>query len=478
MKKFLLFLSLALSQLCLADSLKQNIENLLDEMEHLNIFNNDEIQGLISKIHSFDPQHFEQSEFNNARADEVKKLYQARLKIREKMTLAYLDKNLSEKTARHLQELMRYVRGVEDYIGYQAGNKISSSQKRFGLFPNNETYFNEHLVAYKGVSELSIKSGDILLSRGSAATSGAIARLGNDDTQFSHLAFVYIDQATQEAFTIEAHIELGVVVAPLSKWLMDGKKRTAIYRFEDQTLAHQAAKIMYVKAKAASNAGRNIPYDFSFNMNDASSLFCSEVARHGFELASDNKIKIPLFPAKLTPKNPTFLRQIGITVTESFIPADIEIDPRFTPIGEWRKFNDIKESYMRDAIMTKFYSWMDQDNWVLKPTIKNSATGNIAYWLRKASSGANRLGFKIPFISQKIDEKVSPDARKNVLSIMLELESRVQAAQDMLEKREKEEIAKTGRTLGWSFPEISKHLEEIKPQITSTSFKWCSRFFL
>lgn len=474
MKTIFFLLLLVVSQNSWADSLKTSIESLIDEMQHLNILNHDEIQTLISKINSFDPIKFDQSEFINARTHEVKNLYQARLNIREKMTSAYLNKSLSEKSARHLQELMRYIRGVEDYIGYQAGKLPSSSQKRFGLFPSNETYLNSNV----GSEEFVIQSGDILLSRGSAATSGAIARLGNDDTQFSHLAFVYIDQATKEAFTIEAHIELGVVVAPLSKWLTDGKKRTAIYRFEDRTLAHNAAKIMYIKTNAASNAGRNIPYDFSFNMNDASSLFCSEVARHGFELASDNQVKIPLFPAKLTPKNPTFLRQIGITVSESFIPADIEIDPRFTPIGEWRKFNEIKESYMRDAIMTKFYNWMDEDNWILKPTIKNNATGNIAYWLRKLSSGANRLGLKIPFISNKINEKVSPDASKKVLSIMLELESRVQAAQDLLEKREREQMAKTGRTLGWSFPEISEHLEEIKPQITSTSFKWCSRFFL
>lgn len=53
-------------------------------------------------------------------------------------------------------------------------------------------------------------SGDILVSRGGAATSALIAR-GNDfPGNFSHIALVHVDGATEQVSVIESHIESGV----------------------------------------------------------------------------------------------------------------------------------------------------------------------------------------------------------------------------------------------------------------------------
>ena len=58
-------------------------------------------------------------------------------------------------------------------------------------------------------ARLALESGDVLMSRGDAFVSGAIARLGDTDGNFSHVALVYVEPRTREIHTVEAHIEIG-----------------------------------------------------------------------------------------------------------------------------------------------------------------------------------------------------------------------------------------------------------------------------
>src|SRR6185436_14718280 len=75
------------------------------------------------------------------------------------------------------------------------------------------------------VRDVTIHSGDILVSRGGAATSALIAR-GNDfPGNFSHVALVHVDEATKQVSVIESHIESGVGISPIEKYLADTKLR-------------------------------------------------------------------------------------------------------------------------------------------------------------------------------------------------------------------------------------------------------------
>jgi len=75
-----------------------------------------------------------------------------------------------------------------------------------------------------------LHSGDILVSRGGAATSALIAR-GNDfPGSFSHVALVHVDTVTRAVSVIEAHIERGVVVSPVATYLRDTKLRIMTLR--------------------------------------------------------------------------------------------------------------------------------------------------------------------------------------------------------------------------------------------------------
>ena len=76
---------------------------------------------------------------------------------------------------------------------------------------------------------VTLHSGDILVSRGGAPTSALIAR-GNDyPGNFSHVALLHI-APSGEVETIEAHIERGVVVAGIERYLSDHKLRVMLLR--------------------------------------------------------------------------------------------------------------------------------------------------------------------------------------------------------------------------------------------------------
>lgn len=204
-----------------------------------------------------------------------------------------------------------------------------------------------------------LKSGDVILTRGNAYTSAAIASLGEFDTQFSHMSLVYIDP-DKKIWTVEAHIEVGSFVRTIEDHIKDNNYRTMIFRFDDEKIAAKAAEMMFTKVRDASRKTGNILYDFGFDMKNNDKLFCSEIISYGFSMASDNKIQIPQFSSRLMLRKPSFVRNLGITEEESFIPADIEVDPRFQVVAEWRDAARVQDNHEKDAILHAMFEWADE----------------------------------------------------------------------------------------------------------------------
>jgi hypothetical protein len=178
-------------------------------------------------------------------------------------------------------------------------------------------------VEIKGVR---VHSGDILVSRGRAATSALIAR-GNDyPGNFSHIAFVYVDPADHKALIVESHIEVGVVSA-VEEYFADKKLRVMLLRLradlpfmqQDPMLPHKAASFAY---KGATEA--HIPYDFAMDYKDHSRLFCSVVASAAYE-----QVGIHLW-AKIShmssPGLQRWIKEFGVRHFETQEPSDLEYD--------------------------------------------------------------------------------------------------------------------------------------------------------
>ncbi len=198
----------------------------------------------------------------------------------------------------------------------------------------------------KEIMGITVHSGDILVSRGGAPTSAFIAR-GNDyPGNFSHIALVHISE-DGEFKTIEAHIEIGVVVEGLEKYMADPKLRVMLLRMRSDheamianpRLAHDAAE----HALAAASA-EHITYDFAMDFRDHTTQFCSEVASSAYQ--SQGVALWEGLTSMSAQGTARWLSRLGVREFETHGPSDIEYDPKLVVVAEWRD----AETLLQDQI--------------------------------------------------------------------------------------------------------------------------------
>ncbi len=196
-----------------------------------------------------------------------------------------------------------------------------------------------------------IHSGDMLVSRGGAATSALIAR-GNDFAgNFSHVALVYVHPKTHLASILESHIERGVTISSLQDYLQDIKLRVLVLRLRadlpamaaDPLLPHRAAERALERAQQ-----QHIPYDFAMDFSDSSKLFCSEVAS-----AAYRNLGIDLWMS-LSQISSTGLRRwlagFGVRHFTTQEPSDLEYDPQLQVVAEWRDLETLRKDHIDNAV--------------------------------------------------------------------------------------------------------------------------------
>ncbi len=207
---------------------------------------------------------------------------------------------------------------------------------------------------FRGVT---LRSGDILVSRGGAPTSALIAR-GNDFVgNFSHIALLHVS-TEGVARVVEAHIERGVAVSSPEEYLADKKLRIMVLRpranlpqlVKDPLLAHRVAS----EALALALAG-HIPYDFAMDVEDHREVFCSEVAsapyaRHGVRLWQG-------LSSISGPGVTRWLYGLGVRHFRTFSPSDLEYDAALRVVAEWRSastlFQDRRDNAVLDVLLER-----------------------------------------------------------------------------------------------------------------------------
>lgn len=379
------------------------------------------------------------------------KLWSYKLKLHGMLRSEFLNGSLEEKCATALRGTLRALRTVEDILSEHKfrndSNQGSYSDHAFGE-GNSELRVNPEFKNFSMMRDL--QSGDIILSRGNAYTSSAISHLGEFDTQYSHLSVVYKDELGK-FWTVEAHIEVGVFVRPLEDHRDDKNFRTMVYRFEDKDLAHKSAEYIFKKVKSASDSTGNIFYDFGFNPDDSTQLFCSEVASYAYSFSSNGEVNIPLFRSELLKRKPEFVRMLGIEVNKSFIPADIEVDPRFKIVTEWRDPKKINNNLEKDSIMQSMFKWSDDLGYrMVQASSKNSLIyRNVAWPLRR-----------IPFLKKYVINKLPLNMSRKLIGYFGVLESIGEFLQKDLKPADEKSIKETGFPLMGS--DKAKLLEETR----------------
>ncbi len=201
------------------------------------------------------------------------------------------------------------------------------------------------------VQGLRVHSGDLLVSRGGAPTSAFIARGNTHPGNFSHVALAHVDDDGTVSI-VESHIESGVGVFPLQRYLADKKLRILVLRLrpdlpavlENPRIAHEAAESALAEARAG-----HIPYDFAMDAADGSKRFCSEVALHGYE-----DVGVTLWPGRRPLAARGAARWLGDVGARHFdvpLPSDLEYDPALSVVAEWRDAETLFADHLDNAIL-------------------------------------------------------------------------------------------------------------------------------
>jgi Permuted papain-like amidase enzyme, YaeF/YiiX, C92 family len=389
----------------------------------------------------------------------IQDLFQARIDLREKLGELAKKGQATQSCVASARDLFRAARVLEDLLGeFALGHPKYNAEKRAPVLRGNAPW----LLVNRNYDKLSFRSGDVILSRGTAFSSAAIARIGDADTNLSHLAIVYVDPKTHEISLTEAHIEIGSFSGPLGKYLTDGKVRAIVFRHKDPILAHNAASMIREKiSKYQAEHGENLPYDFSMDADEPSALFCSELVSHAFELASGTKASVPMFRSSVNPKNRDFLKRLGVKVHETFLPGDIEFDPNFELVAEWRDYSRLNISHLHDAVLTSMFTWMDRDGYVFHDALGTNVKKKVAWHLRRW-----------PLFSDLLKEKLPKNMSQSTIATVMTLDSISELLFDHLAAKNDEHYQKTG---DWLTPkqmsEVLEAYRKTKPAALNALFR-------
>ena len=243
-----------------------------------------------------------------------------------------------------------------------------------------------YLLENPKFGKFALKSGDILVSRGTAVVSAAIAKIGDQEGMYSHAAMVYIDPATSQIYLLQSEIETGVESELISEnYLQDGKLRANVYRPKDAKLAADAAKWMYDYIADAKAKGTYIRYNFGMDFSRDDIMFCSQMPYTAYQKASNNKFLLGATykTTFVERKNRSFLDGLQITVPSTYSPNDVELDEKLELVAEWRDLSRTGKAHRRDAVMDSIFTWMDNEGYTFNKAY-NSLESTMLIGLRKA----------------------------------------------------------------------------------------------
>jgi hypothetical protein len=296
----------------------------------------------------------------------VKELFLTRIALADKLREMSKSKPVDDQCIKYVRESVRASRYIEEYLA-----KLAGFNADVDVLEGDEPYLLVN-PKFGTPKDFKLQSGDIVISRGNAIVSAAIARIGDVDGHFSHAAMAYVDEDGKygkpgTTYMIEAHLEIGTDVADIEqKYKHDGKVRAIVYRQKDPMLAKKAAQLAYDTAMVGVKANRRIPYDFNMEMDPTNTkkIFCSKVPLTFYYLASNGTFLLgDQYMTTFTMENRDFLTGIGVSATKTFSPSDVEYDGKLELVAEWR---DLGATYManrKDAVLYQLFDWMEKDGY-------------------------------------------------------------------------------------------------------------------
>lgn len=324
-------------------------------------------------------------------------LFQIRLAMHSKLQEFDRQNVLNATCISKMREGFQYARFAEEYLlDWLVTNKVYNYTPKPVLDNTKPSAWTN--PKYEGFK---LKSGDVMIIRGKSYVSAMIARIADEEGNFSHLAIVGEDSKGNQ-YVVEALIHKGVIVTPLQEWRKAEDARVALYRQPDAALAKKAARKIYDHAQGALNKNLGIRYDFEMNDDDYTAFFCSEVIRFAYDKASGGKFMVPKYRSSVNKfKGNPFPRSLGVTKTSLFAPYDLEVDPRFDFVAEYRFLPLLRQVRMQDAVLQSVYEWMTKEGYTFEPTAKNLTRAHLAKFLRQFGMLSDTLPRYMPIEAVK-----------------------------------------------------------------------------
>jgi hypothetical protein len=232
-----------------------------------------------------------------------------------------------------------------------------------------------------------LRSGDILLARSKSLIGSLAARASEVPGQFSHLIFIARDPFTKELKQIESDQGAGVVISKVTSSSLMHWVRIGLFRYHNPKVAKAAAESFLAQAQRRLKMGP-IQYDNRMDLNDNSTVYCTEIVTWAFKLVG---VQVPQWPSEIRFLNATARKNLGIKTDRVFTPQDLEVDPRFVLVKEWRNPEDLQGIYRSDAIFGRYFVWLREGKEHLNPGLLSKIASTLGKTLF-ASTVADRLG--------------------------------------------------------------------------------------
>lgn len=418
----------------------------------------DDLTAMLAQIHgtifNVDLDRFEKADRQRYATALMRGFFELRMKIKDSIPEWHRRGLITPAAERALRDTFRMCRAAGDMLG-----EISIGFERLG--PDKEPlraftgiHHNTHVnPRYYDGFDIPFRSGDVLLVRGTAHNSAAIARIGTVDSQFSHVGIIHVDPHGNP-FVVEALIEQGATVTPLEEALSHGLGRAVLYRYRGPVLANEAARFIHDKvAKSLGRFKKRILYDFSMQLDGQETLYCSKLVRLAYFGASRGNLALPTFKTRLDMQNRDFFERIGVTAHETFAPGDIDIEPEFDLIAEWQDYRMTPLLRMQDILMDKIFEWMELYHW----TFVETPAVRLISLLGKASS---YLSEDAKNILKSVAPKIPANMSRRTIAVIAMLHQTGQELLASLEALEADTIRMKGRPM--HSREAYAHLEMLR----------------
>lgn len=381
-------------------------------------------------------------------------IFLLRLRLHEKIADWHKRDLMSLGVQRGLRNVFRVARYATDMLGELNNGyaQLAPGEKTGRAFRGTKlnTLINP---TFETGQDLPFQAGDLLLMRGMHHNSAAIARIGDVDSQFSHIAIIHTDENGKQ-WVVESLIEKGATIISLDDALHHGLGRCVVFRHNNAAFARLAAARIYdVVQRSRGRGGRRIWYDFSMRLKGYKELFCSKLVRQAFDLASDGRVMLPTFKTRFDMKNRDFIERIGVRTKETFAPADIELEPHFDLVAEWRDCRVTSRLRLQDLLMDKLFEWMDAYGYRFHEDLPIRLIGIFG----RLSS---RLSEKTRALVADVLPEVPPNMRRSTIQAVAMLHKTAEPMLAELQDLEQQSIDRHGRPL--HAREVFEHLEGVR----------------